>query len=197
MMRPRTTVVSARSMTSGSLALARESRRHRVGAEQRLLAAPGRDRGRRIGEREADQAGLGDRQQVDAEHADVRAVADAGEGDAVAARALDDLLDRPLRRDVGQAVAVVDQAHAGALASPSPAAPRRRRGRCAACRSRTARATCRASAGPAPRREPGGAPPLRPCDHLRPARFSAVLASRNSVCAFFFTARILRSPWAR
>ena len=59
--------------------------------------------------------GLGDRQQVDAEHADVRAVADAGEGDAVAPRALDRLLDRPLRRDVGQAVAVVDQADPGPL----------------------------------------------------------------------------------
>ena len=40
------------------LALAREGGSHRIGAEQRLLAAPGGDRGRRIGEREADQAGL-------------------------------------------------------------------------------------------------------------------------------------------
>ena len=91
--------------------LAREGERHRIGAEQRLLSAPRRDRGRRIGEGDADHAGLGHLEHMDAEHADVRAVADAGEADAVAPGALDHFIDRPGGRLVGQAVGVVDQAH--------------------------------------------------------------------------------------
>ena len=96
-------------------ACARKHRRHRVGAEERLLAAPRRDRRRRIGERKTDQAGARHRQEMDAEDADVRAVLDAAEGDDVAPRALDHLVDRELDRDVRQAVGVVDQAGAGAI----------------------------------------------------------------------------------
>src|SRR2546425_7341413 len=49
---------------------------------------------------------------VNAEHADVRAVTDARKADAVAARTLARLADRPFDRDVRQAVAVIDQAGA-------------------------------------------------------------------------------------
>src|SRR4051812_20927923 len=80
--------------------LARENRRDGVRAEERLLPAPRRNRRRRVGESEADEPGLRHRQEVDAEHADVRAVRDAAEGDAIAARALDHLFDRPLHRHV-------------------------------------------------------------------------------------------------
>src|SRR2546425_1628982 len=52
---------------------------------------------------------------VNAEHADVRAVTDARKADAVAARTLARLADRPFDRDVRQAVAVIDQAGAAAL----------------------------------------------------------------------------------
>ena len=90
MILPRTTVVRARSITRvGFFSLWKRSR-HGVGAEQRLLAAPGRDRRGRVGEGEArpcPASATGSRWMP--EHADVRAVADAGEGDAVAPRALD------------------------------------------------------------------------------------------------------------
>ena len=115
MMRPRTTVVRARSMTSGSLPLRGNTAATGLVPNSAFLPPQAGIAAGELVKAKPTSPACGDRQQVDAQHADVRAVADAGEGDAVAPRALDHLLDRPLRRDIGQAVAVVDQAHAGAL----------------------------------------------------------------------------------
>ena len=93
---------------------AREDRGDGIGAEERLLPAPGVDRRRRIGEREPDQPRLRERRKVIGCRAEMVAVGDAGECDAVALRALHRLLHRHRARDVSEPARRVDQA-GGAL----------------------------------------------------------------------------------
>ena len=105
MILPRTTVVRARSIHDRIRILSRERGSHGIGAEERLLPAPGRDRGRRVGEGESGEAAPArPGSQVDPQDADVRAVADAREGDAVAPRALDRFAPPPIppRRTAGR-----------------------------------------------------------------------------------------------
>ena len=96
-------------MTSGGAA-ARENRRHRIGAEERPLAAPRHDRGGRVAEREPDHAGCRDRLEQDAERAAMVAVGDAGKAGSLFACALYRLPNRIFARFETEPVAGVDQA---------------------------------------------------------------------------------------
>ena len=113
---------------------AREHGGDRIGAEERTLAAPRGHRRGRVAEREAHEAGDGDRLQVIRRHTEVIAVGDRDVGDAVRARAGDRLEDRERARLEREAAAGVHEARRPAV----PGDDRDRRGVRAAVREVTA-----------------------------------------------------------
>ncbi len=88
----------------------RKNRSDRIGAEKSFLTAPCVDRGRGVGEREPDQPCPGHRREMIGRRAEMMAVRDAGERDAVALRALDRFLDRERRGRKRESACSVHQA---------------------------------------------------------------------------------------